>query len=228
MSTTSGHDRVVLPVAGFGGLLQALRHEGYQLVGPTVRDGAIVHAAIEGIEDLPAGWTEDQEAGTYRLRRRDDGALFGYSLGPQSWKQHFFVPRLRLFQARRQDGSFVVDAARPAPPRLALIGARSCDLHAIDVQDRTFLDGPFVDPDYAARRAGIFVVAVNCGQAGGTCFCVSMKTGPRVTRWFDLALTELLDGAHRFVVEVGTERGAAVLAKVESRQADEGDGRLAD
>jgi sulfhydrogenase subunit beta (sulfur reductase) len=225
---SSRPERVILSLAGLGSLLEALRQEGYQLIGPTVRDGAVVHAEIAGIEDLPVGWTEKQEAGTYRLGRRDDGALFGYSLGPQSWKQLFFVPRLRLFQARQKDGTFVVDAEPPKRPKLALIGARSCDLHAIEVQDRTFLKGPFVDPDYAARREGVFVVAVNCGQAGGTCFCVSMQTGPRVTQGFDLALTELLDGAHRFVVEIGTERGAALLANLDSQPADDGDCRRAD
>ena len=76
----------------FGALLQALRDEGYQLVGPTVRDGAIVCAEIAGIESLPVGWTDTQEAVTYRLQRRADGALFGYALGPQSWKQFLFVP----------------------------------------------------------------------------------------------------------------------------------------
>jgi len=219
----------LLSVEGLASLLGALRGDGYQLVGPTVRDGAIVHAEIRGVEDLPAGWTETQEAGTYRLKQRSDRALFGYALGPQSWKQHFFVPRLRLFQARRKDGSFIVDAEAPRPPRLALIGARSCDLHAIEVQDRTFLEGPFVDPDYAARRHDVFVVAVHCGQAGGTCFCVSMNTGPRATRGFDLALTELLDDqGHRFVVEVGTERGAQVLAAVDTHAAEPGDCRKAD
>lgn len=213
----------VLSVEALDGLLAELRELGYQLIGPTVRDGAIVHAEIQGLADLPAGWTEVQEAGTYRLQRRDDGALFGYSLGPQSWKQLFFVPRLRLFQAQRQDGSFVVNTQAPAPPRLALIGARSCDLHAIAVQDRTFLEGPYVDPDYARRREGTFVVAVNCGQAGGTCFCASMNTGPGATQGFDLALTELLDKEHRFVVEVGSERGAEVLAKVATQAAAAGD-----
>lgn len=235
MTDVSGRDRPdgiptrQLSVEGLASLLGALRDDGYQLVGPTVRDGAIVHAEIRGVEDLPAGWTETQEAGSYRLKQRSDGALFGYALGPQSWKQHFFVPRLRLFQARRKDGSFIVDAEAPRPPRLALIGARSCDLHAIAVQDRTFLDGPVVDPDYAARRQHVFVVAVHCGQAGGTCFCVSMNTGPRATRGFDLALTELLDDAgHRFVVEVGTERGAQVLAMIDSQAAEAGDCRKAD
>jgi sulfhydrogenase subunit beta (sulfur reductase) len=205
-------DRWLLTVDGLGALLGLLRSDGYKLVGPTVRDGAIVHAEISSIDDLPVGWTETQEAGTYRLKRRSDGALFGYSVGPQSWKQLFFVPRLQLLRIRRKDGTFAVESDATAPPRLAIVGARSCDLHAIEVQDRTFLRGPFVDPDYEARRRDVFVLAVQCGQAGGTCFCVSMKTGPRATFGFDLALTELLD-PHRFVVEIGTERGAELLSR---------------
>jgi len=200
-------------VDGFARLLRELVAAGYQLVGPTVRDRAIVHAEIAGIEDLPAGWTARQEAGTYRLEQRGDGALFGYAVGPQSWKQEFFVPRLRLFQIRRQAGSLAVEPEPLPERRLALIGARSCDLHAIEIQDRTFVRGPFVDADYAARRRDVFVIAVQCGQAGGTCFCVSMKTGPRAEAGFDLALTELLD-PHRFVVEIGSERGGTLLDRV--------------
>jgi ferredoxin len=216
-------DQRTLTRAGLAALLDALRGAGYQLVGPTVRDRAIVHAEIGGIDDLPIGWTEAQEGGTYRLLPRGDEALFGYSVGPHSWKQFFFVSRLRLWRARREGEGFVVEAEREAPPRLALIGARSCDLQGVAVQDLTFLKGPYVDPDYAARRAGVFVVAVNCGQAGGTCFCVSMKTGPRATHSFDLALTELLEGEHRFLVEVGSDRGAEVLSRLPAEPAAEAD-----
>jgi len=215
-------EHLVLSLGGLGDLLQQLRRDGYQLVGPTVRDGAIVHAEISGIEALPAGWTEVQEAGAYRLKRRSDGALFGYSVGPQSWKQLFFVPRLRLWTAHRTEGGFTVEKDEAAPPRLALIGARSCDLHAIEVQDRTFLQGPSVDPDYAARRRDVFVVAVQCGQAGGTCFCASMKTGPRATSGFDLALTELFE-PHRFEVEIGTERGAELAGRAGAAPAGSAD-----
>ncbi|HEY2386498.1 MAG TPA: 4Fe-4S dicluster domain-containing protein [Candidatus Binatia bacterium] len=222
-------DRAILSVPALGSLLQALRDDGHQLVGPTVRDGAIVYAEIAGLEDLPQGWTETQEAGTYRLHRRDDDALFGYALGPQSWKQFFFAPRVRLWQARRGGNeTFTIVEESGSPPRLALIGARSCDLHAIAIQDRVFLREGAEDPDYAARRAGTFVVAVNCGQAGGTCFCVSMKTGPRVSEGFDLALTELLDVPHRFLVELGSARGAALLGRVVSAPASDTDRVAAD
>ena len=194
-------------------MLHVLREEGYTLIGPTVRDNAIVHAEITGLADLPVGWTEEQEAGRYRLVRRSDEALFGYSTASQSWKQLFFVPKLCVLRVHRADGTFTVETPANSPPRLALIGARSCDLHGIAIQDRTFLGGAVIDDDYAARRASAFVVAVNCGQAGGTCFCVSMGTGPRATEGFDLALTELFS-PHRFTVEVGSEAGAKLLTRL--------------
>jgi ferredoxin len=206
--------RLVLARDAFGPLLGSLRDDGYVLVGPTVRDGAIVYREIGGAEDLPVGWTEEQEAGTYRLRRRADDAVFGHTVGPNSWKERFFVPRRREWQAHREGTGFRIEEDRATPPRLALVGARSCDLHAIAIQDRVFLRGPAPDADYAARRENVFVLAINCGQAGGTCFCVSMGTGPRATRGFDLALTELREGGHRFHVEVGTARGAAIVARV--------------
>ena len=95
---------------------------------------------------------------------------------------------------------------------MAFIGVRSCELHAIDIQDRVFMGGRHVDRDYAARRGRAFLVAVNCITAGGTCFCVSMDTGPKAKAGYDIALTELLDGEHRFLVEIGSERGASLLA----------------
>jgi len=226
-------DNRVLSLEAFGALLDVLRGDGYQLLGPRVREGAIVHGEISGVGDLPAGWGEEQEAGRYRLVPRGDGRLFGFSVGPQSWKPMFFVPRTRLVRLRRapSGGGFEADAPPPAPPRLALIGARACDLAAIAVQDRTFMGGPFREPDYESRRKDVFVVAVNCGQAGGTCFCVSMGTGPRVTANgaapHDLALTELT-GPHRFVVEAASARGRALLDRLGAPPAAPVDGDEAD
>jgi ferredoxin len=102
----------------------------------------------------------------------------------------------------------------------AFIGVRACELHAMAIQDRVLKDGAHADPHYRSLREQAFIVAVNCGQAGGTCFCVSMGSGPKVSGGFDLALTEILDdGDHGFVVEVGSERGAEVLEAVPHREA---------
>ena len=219
----------VLDQIGLDALLSALTERGYSLIGPTRRDGAIVYGEIEGVQDLPAGWGDEQDGGSYRLRERGDGALFGHNVGPNSWKSFLFPARLRLWRARRAEGGGLeFEEEISEPPRQAFIGVRSCDLHAIAVQDRVFMEGAHVDPDYEARRTRAFVVAVNCGQAASTCFCVSMDTGPRCAGGFDIALTELIDeGGHRFVAEAGSEEGAEVLAEVAQRAATEADHRAA-
>jgi ferredoxin len=206
----------------FDALLDALARRGYTIVGPTVRDQAIVYDEIASSMDLPVGWTDEQEAGQYRLRRRDDEALFGYAVGPHSWKQYQLPAEVKLWRARVDQDGALSDVTEPArdTPRYAFLGARSCELHAIGILDRVLLGGSHTDPADSARTQDLFIVAVQCGEAGGTCFCVSMKTGPVAERGFDLALTEVLEERrHYFVVEVGSERGADVLAEVPHTQA---------
>ena len=222
-------DERTLEAAELPRLFTALQARGYQVVGPTVRDGAIVYDALAGPEELPAGWTDEQDGGTYRLKQRRDDALFGYVVGPHSWKKFLFPSEERLFRARRTPDGFEMMPEETAAPRLAFLGVRSCELHAIAVQDKVFLGGQFVDPSYQARRKNVFIVAVHCGQAGGTCFCVSMKTGPKARAGFDLALTEILDGGrHYFVIECGSAAGAEVLADLPHRPAEEAEISAAD
>jgi ferredoxin len=206
-----------------------LRKRGYRVLGPTVSDGAIVYDELESASELPAGWTEKQEAGSYRLQERDDEARFGFAVGPHSWKQFLLPARVRLWRARRRgdDGFDVVEEPVDDAP-LAFLGVRSCELSAIAIQDTVLLEGRFVDRDYAARRELAFIIVVNCFEPGGTCFCVSMDTGPRAEGGYDLALTEILDGEHRFLVEVGTERGGELLREVPRRRARDVDLERAD
>ena len=201
------------------GLVTVLAARGYRVVGPTVRDAAIVYEELASAADLPIGWTDRQEPAQYRLERRDDEARFGYAVGPHSWKQFLFPPRVRLWRAERSDQGFAVEEEPTQEAPLAMIGVRACELHGIAIQDRVLIRGKYTDRDYAARRDGAFIVAVNCFEPGGTCFCVSMGTGPKVDAGYDLALTEILDGEHRFLVEVGSERGAEVLAELPRRPA---------
>lgn len=201
-------------------LLTALGTHGYRVLGPRARDGAIVYDALHTVDELPVGWQDDQTAGRYRLQKGDSAELFGYTVGPQSWKKFLLPPSLELWQAQRQDRQlkFRLSEAPPAP--MAFFGVRACELHAIAIQDRVFLEGPYADADYARRRANVFIVAVQCGRAGGTCFCVSMHTGPKADAGFDLALTEVpADGRQYFVVETGSERGMQMLAAIPHREA---------
>jgi sulfhydrogenase subunit beta (sulfur reductase) len=207
----------VIDRSGLDALIRALSDRGHRVVGPTVRDGALVLDEVRGVEDLPAGRADEQAAGAYRVRRRDDGALFGYAVGPHAWKQYLFPPRTLLARATRTREGFAVDAPAGPEPAFAFLGVRGCDLAAIKIQDRVFMDA-YADPTYTGRRGRAFLVAVNCSDPGETCFCASMGTGPRVGAGHDLALTEIEPG-QRFLVEVGSDRGADLLDAVPSQPA---------
>jgi ferredoxin/PAS domain-containing protein len=201
-------------------LLDVILESGYRLLGPTVKDGAIVYDEISAAADLPTGLGQEQTNGRYRLRNRADGALFGYTVGPHAWKRFLFPASLRLFGISREERSLRVEKDSPELRPDAFFGVRPCDLAAIQRQDRVFLGGAWRDVDYAARRERALIVAVQCAEAEGTCFCASLGTGPRAAAGFDLALTELLDGArHDFLVETGSSRGGALLGKIASRPA---------
>ncbi len=211
----------VLPRRHFQSLLDALASRGYRLLGPTVRVGAVVYTVIRDASDLPEGWTDRQDGGSYRLERRDDAALFGFTVGPHSWKKFLFPQRTRLWRADRRPQGFTLQPEPLDEAPYAFVGVRSCELHAMAIQDQVFMD---TDPQYRAHRERAFVVAVNCGQAGGTCFCVSMNTGPRAESGFDLALTEILDGGrHAFTIEAGSDRGRDVLQTLPADEAGPAD-----
>ena len=212
----------VIERADFQSLLDVLAEKGYRLVGPTLRDGAVAYDEIKTVSDFPIGYSDEQEKGTYRLRKADVPMLFACGLGPHSWKKYLYPSSVRLWQANRNDSGFDIQPETHTPDRLALIGVRACELHAIAIQDKVFTGGAYVDPAYQIQRENVFIVAVNCGRAGKTCFCASMNTGPQATSGFDLALTEVFEPDHHyFVAETGSEVGAEVLNAIPNHPADD-------
>lgn len=213
----------ILEPSALQGLITVLQAKGFTVVGPTVRDGSITFDAITSMDDLPRGWSDNQEPSHYSITRRNDDALFAYNVGPHSWKKYLFPSRLRLFAARRAGKGFEVEAPPDTPsPRYAFLGIRSCELQAISLQDQVFMTGSYADTHYSALRKQTFFVAVNCVKAGGTCFCASMNTGPHASQGFDLALTEMMyDGLHHFLLEVGSKNGQAVLSEIPHREAEQ-------
>jgi sulfhydrogenase subunit beta (sulfur reductase) len=226
----AARSQTILQADRLGSLIELLTRRGFNVIGPTLRDGAIIYDHIESAADLPAGWTDEQEAGRYRLQRRADQALFSYAVGPQSWKKYFYPAEVKLYSAERQNEVFRIlnnDSQLERP--YAFIGVRACELAAIAVQDRVLLQDKYRDAIYAGHRAGAFIVAVQCTQAASTCFCASMGTGPKAQNGFDLVLTELVEpGSHRFLVEAGSERGSEVLAELATCPATEQDLREAE
>jgi len=200
-----------MPKAALEDLIAILWREGFKVLGPVARDGAVAFDEVRKVSDLAVAMRETQAPGHYRLVPGMAGEVFGVVNGAGSLKPFFFAPEETLLEVNRERRGFKVSEAAPAAPRLAFIGVRACDLAALGVQDRIFLHDRFHDTHYQARRKDALLVAVNCTRSAPTCFCVSMKTGPEATTGFDLSLTELEQG---FVMRAGSAAGQAIAAKL--------------
>ncbi|WP_020524722.1 4Fe-4S dicluster domain-containing protein [Catelliglobosispora koreensis] len=196
----------VLPTAmldSLSPLIAALRADGYSVIGPTLRDGAIVLAELTSASDLPHGWGVELDAGSYRVRRRDDDAAFGHSSGAQSWKTYLHPAKVPFWTAQKTSDGFTVDVPPPDGIRYAFVGVRPCDLRAIAIQGRV------LGSSYAARLESAFIVAVDCTEPGEACFCVTAGGGPACGPGADIQLTETV--GPRYLASAQTTIGQAVL-----------------
>lgn len=127
----------VLDRGGLDALVRVLKRRGRTVIGPTLRDRAIVLAELDSADELPYGWGVEAEAGRYRVRRRQDEAAFAHSAGPQSWKSFLHPRRVRQWTADRDaDGGMTVREEEPAGVSYAFLGVRPCDLRAVRILDR--------------------------------------------------------------------------------------------
>jgi hypothetical protein len=106
-------------LAGLGSLVVAVRMAGFGVIGPTIREGAIVLAELDSADALPYGWGVTLSPGGYRLRQRDDAAAFGHAAGPQSWKTYLHPPRTAVWTARRGDSASEWTVTEDEPRRYA-------------------------------------------------------------------------------------------------------------
>ena len=221
------NNEVVLEPEDLQRLLETLQSKGYVTIGPKILDSAILYEQIQSIYDFPVGWHDEQDAGAYGLSKNDNGSFFEYVVGPGSLKRYLHPPLLRLWQIKRKDEGFQVIEDESRPPKYALIGVRSCDIHALHALDKVFNTGEFSEPIYNERRRNALIVAVNCTHPGGTCFCNSMNTGPEAKSGFDIVLTEVLrNGHHYFIAAAESKKGHDFLDRMACRKAGEEERRL--
>lgn len=214
---------VLTDQAGLQGLFDHLQSLGWNLIGPRVRNGTVHFETFRQCHELPVGWHDVQERGSYRLEKGDAPTLFGILHGAESAKRFLFPPQQPIWRAIRVGGSLQIIPTPPDKTLVALIGLRPCDLHAIAIHDNVFLNGFARDPLYAARREHTLLVAVNCTRAHATCFCRAVGGGPRAEEGFDLALTEWVGESVRYLIEPGSERGEEILSALHLPHASERD-----
>lgn len=116
--------------------------------------------------------------------------------------KRYFLPNSEpLFKFHGERIKTVIDHKK----RL-IFGIRPCDVNALLVLDKIFLDD-IGDPYYRARRENTLLVALNCNEECKNGFCVS-TWGNKLKKGYDLLLTE---GKSGFVVEVGSAKGRGLV-----------------
>ncbi len=198
---------------GLDRLVAAMTRQFDEVIGPVVADGVIRLRPITSAGDLPIGVTDEQEAATYRLVPTGGDLRFAYGLGPDSLKSIVHPPRSPVWTMHRRDGSIIVEPFRTDAVSRAVIGVRACDLRALEILEGTQTGGPHADPAFLARRAGLFLVAVDCARPAATCFCESAGYARAADHGYDLALTEFEDPAAgvTYLVRCGSDRGRELV-----------------
>jgi len=211
----------------------------HRIISPTVEGNVIVFAEIADFHDIPAGYTEQQGRGTYRLFKnssqlsKTSSQIFSFSVGPDSFKRFISPPVREIFAFEKsKKGISIIDSnksgvtsnekffsqqfsvsnsslvTRHSSLPYLFIGMRACDIAALKLLDKVFLEGPVKDTDYDSLRKNSLIVGINCLHPGDNCFCSSMSTGPEIKNGFDIAVTEL---DNSFLLEIGTVRGREML-----------------
>jgi len=91
--------------------------------------------------------------------------------------------------------------------RRVIFGVRSCDISALKLLDKFYLEG-YSDPYYAARRENTLFISIVCNNPDPTCFCIGLGTGPYLEGGFDIQMTDLGD---RYFVQTGSSGGAKTV-----------------
>ena len=205
----------VLSREGLNGLLQVLARD-YRVIGPTVRDRAIVYDEIA--RHRRSAGRLDRRAGRRALPRSRGATTRRCSATPSGripGSVSCIPPRAAAVaraRAARTAASTCGPSRAPEPPLRVHRRARLRPAGDRDPGSRV--------PRAAARRSALRgpprgrVHRRGQLRRGGRHLLLRLDGHrPAAERGFDLALTELLDdGGHRFLVEVGSERGADVLA----------------
>ncbi len=207
-----------LPRGALQRLLDLLGARGYRCLGPVAADGAIVYRPLSRVEELPRGLTQIQQPGRYRLLEGDGERQFAWANGPQALKPLLFASEEPLWRAEQgPDGRLGFTALLPEPEPLAVLGVRACDLAALALLDRHFLQRPEPDAWYARRRRALLLIGIDCSHPADTCFCVSTGDGPALESGFDLGLSEIENG---FLVSPGSAVGRGLASDLGLKAAD--------
>jgi ferredoxin len=114
-----------------------------------------------------------------------------------------------LVRIRRHNGDGYVIEPVPEKERRVLLNVRSCDAVALAYL-RQMHEQDLPDQSVIRRADRLTVVTLACHRPCAQGFCICCDAGPFLDANYDLQLTDL---GESFLVEIGTEKGAALVAR---------------
>ncbi|MFC1680020.1 hydrogenase, partial [Elusimicrobiota bacterium] len=87
--------------------------------------------------------------------------------------KNFFLPfREELSKFKFQDGDWEQEIEYRVNPRV-IVGVRPCDINALNILDKLFLEGTYPSPYYISRRKNTFLIGMD-HLPPDDCFCESL------------------------------------------------------
>jgi sulfhydrogenase subunit beta (sulfur reductase) len=101
-----------------------------------------------------------------------------------------------------------------------ILGVTSCDLEALKLLDRIFLDEEFLDIYYKQHRENTILIGTDCYSTLDSCHCTSYNLNPFPESNFDIRLN-LIDS--KIIFESVTEKGSQFMESVKNQNFFMGD-----
>jgi ferredoxin len=162
-----------------------------------------------------------EQTGELRFDRMESpkDVILDYRNTPKPVKGIFFpqTEELIRFERQRDDFNRVEEVPLDTTPTI-LMGVRPCDARSFLLLDEIFMQGPYLDPYYVARRENTLVISLACTQPRRTCFCHAFDSGPYDRQGADVAMR---DAGDAYLLEGVSARGAEFLAGLDMTPADE-------
>ncbi|MBU1078515.1 MAG: 4Fe-4S dicluster domain-containing protein [Spirochaetes bacterium] len=96
----------------------------------------------------------------------------------------------------------------PSAGKIIVIGAKSCDLAALDLYDSVFLDEDYPDPFYRARRENMLIIGTDCYKLDKTCHCMTYNINPYPEKNCDLIANRI---SNRIIISGTSIKGEEFL-----------------
>lgn len=113
----------------------------------------------------------------------------------------FYAPRERIYPAEL------------TVKKRLIVGAKACDLNAIELLDKALTNSDFTDPNYKYWRENTTIISSDCITTGPNCLCLLLNGKPYAEKGFDLNLTRI-NGNYK--IEIASEKGKELLKMMET------------